>query len=217
MTTATHTQTKNSTATATAAAAAATASAETVQNAFNETMKTSMGAAMKAMQTGLDAWTNGARTMFDGFAAATKSVAAMPMPAMPFAMPNGSAGAQAAFEQMTQAMHGVVDANARFATECTALAVDAVRANARAVERMGEALIQMPSGCTAAQGTAKQSTATPNASIDAVRAIVDDAATFARTAGERLVAMQGEHAKSIAGIVERSVRGTTCCNGSARA
>jgi hypothetical protein len=218
MTTATHTQNKTAANTASNAATnAAAASAETMQNAFNETVKTSMGAAMKAMQIGLDAWTNGARTMFDGFAAATKSVAGMPMPAMPFALPTaGPASAHAAFEQMTHAMHGVVDANARFATECTALAVDAVRANARAVELMGQAMISGVAGWNAAS-TQGSGTKQPTATIDAVRAIVDDAVTFARTAGERLVAMQSEHAKLIAGIVDRSVRGATCCNGSAKA
>lgn len=171
------------------------------------------GDAMKAMKSGLDAWTDASRSMFDAAAAAySKGVAAIPGVAMPsgeqVANPFAAFTAfPAAFEQMTKAMNGLVDANARFATECTALAVDAVRTNARIVERTGEMVLTQVAAAGKQVNTKSATVANPQASIDTARAIFDESSTFARSAADRLLAIQGEHAKNIAVVTDRLTSG----------
>lgn len=172
--------------------------------------------AMKAVKSGFDAWTDASRTMFDAYANAfTKGAAAMPFFG---AQKNEQAGAFAspasAFEQMTKVMNGLVDANARFATECTALAVDAFRANARIVERTGEVVLNQWSTAGRTAGKTPQS---PMPMFDSARAIFDEASTFAKSAADRAMAMNGEHAKSVATIVDRMMTQSCCTpNGACR-
>lgn len=105
-----------------------------------------------------------------------------------------------AFETMTKVMNSLVDANARFATECNAMAIDAVRSNARMIERTGTMMVD--------QMTSKSTKPV----ADTTREIFDEACSFATKAGERVMKLNAEHAQHIAQLANGVMTSKTCCN-----
>jgi len=112
-----------------------------------------------------------------------------PMNANPFTAKLGTV--PAGFEQMTKAMNTLVDANARFASECNALVIDAMRANARTMEHTGSLMVNQLTGKTTKPAT------------DAAREILDECNTFAKQMGERTTKMSTEHARQVSQVMEQ--------------
>lgn len=130
----------------------------------------------------------------------------------PFAMQtstNPAAAMASSFDAAVKAMNGIVDANARFVTECNALMIDAIRTNVRTLERTGTLLASQMNQATAPKN-AKPMT-------DAAREIFDEASTLMTKTSERLLAMNTEHVQHLAKVMEesfaRASAGKTCCNG----
>lgn len=121
------------------------------------------------------------------------------------------------FDAMVKLMNGMVDANARFANECNALTIDAVRTNARTIERMGTMMNEMVAA-QAARTTGGTPAKGGKPIADTAREIVDEAATFLAKTSERMMKMNTEHVQSVAKLMDevvvRPLGGTkTCCNG----
>jgi hypothetical protein len=116
----------------------ATANAETCCRTAADTFR-------KNVDVGMNATSTMASTMMNAWTSAWKAVGAMATPTAPVgdaaktwptAWPTDCMNAvREATNVGTTFLHGVVDAQARFAQETTAMAVDALRANARLVER----------------------------------------------------------------------------------
>jgi hypothetical protein len=108
------------------------------------------------------------------------------------------------FDSMVKMMNGVVDAHARFATECNALTIDAIRTNVRTLERMGTMMNDM------AATQASRVTGTPAAKntkpfADTAREIFDEASTFMAKTSERMMKMNTEHVQSVAKVMDEVV------------
>ncbi len=121
-----------------------------------------------------------------------------------FTAPMASA-VQNGFETMIASMNGMIDANARFMTECNAMVIDAVRTQARAFERVGTIMVEQSKNPTAKPAT------------DATREIFDESAAFVTKTGERMMKLQNEHMQSMSKIMNSAmtrmqpVANATCC------
>lgn len=111
-------------------------------------------------------------------------------------------------DAMVKLMNGMVDANARFANECNALTVDAVRTNVRTIERLGTMMTEMNESFAAnaarVTGAPAPATTSKNAKpfTDTAREIFDEASTFLAKTSERMMKMNTEHVQSMAKLVE---------------
>ena len=126
---------------------------------------------------------------------------------------NPTAAMATNFDAAVKAMNGIVDANARFVTECNSLMIDAIRTNVRTLERTGALVASQMSQAT---GT------TPNAKAakpvtDIAREIFDEASTLMTKTSERLLAMNTEHVQHLTKVMEetfaRASASKPCCNG----
>jgi len=164
---------------------------ETVTHAATEAAETCCRTAADAFKAGVEAnqklFTSMANTFSETF---TKGWTPMnPMSMNPWASTMGTV--PAAFERMTHAMNTLVDANARFASECNALMVDAMRTNARTLERSGALMVNHFTGKSAKPAT------------DAAREIMDECQTFARQVTERCTKMTSEHTRHVAQVMDQ--------------
>ncbi|MDZ4829401.1 MAG: hypothetical protein SGJ09_04280 [Phycisphaerae bacterium] len=115
----------------------------------------------------------------------------------------------ATFEKMTKAMNTLVDANARFVTECSTLTVDAMRTNARMLERTGDMMVSSMAGKNSKPVT------------ETSREIFDEACAFTTKTGERVMKMNTEHGQTISQnwvqladtFVSQNGAAKSCCNG----
>lgn len=148
--------------------------------------------AADAFKAGLEANQKLFNSMTSAFTTAVNEMTAKAWnPAMnnPFAASFGTL--PASFERMTKAMNTLVDANARFASECNALVIDAMRANARTLERAGTVMLGQLTG-KAGKPVA-----------DATREIMDECGAFATQTSERLNRMNGEHLRQVTQVMEQ--------------
>jgi hypothetical protein len=116
------------------------------------------------------------------------------------------------FDAMVKLMNGMVDANARFANECNALTVDAVRTNVRTIERLGSMMTEMNEAfaANAARVTGTTAPTAPAAATgknskpftDTAREIFDEASTFLAKTSERMMKMNTDHVQSMAKLME---------------
>lgn len=112
-----------------------------------------------------------------------------PMSMNPFTAKVGTVPAN--FENMTKAMNTLVDANARFASECNAMVIDAMRANARTLEHTGALMVNHLTGKTTKPAT------------DAAREILDECNTFAKQMSERTTKMTSDHARQVTQVMDQ--------------
>ncbi|MBX3355421.1 MAG: hypothetical protein KF724_06955 [Phycisphaeraceae bacterium] len=165
---------------------------ETVTNAANEAAQACCRTAADAFKAGVEAnqklFTSMANSFSETFSRTWNPMAFNPM--SQWATTTGANTMPAAFERMTQAMNTMVDANARFASECNALFVDAMRAHARTLERSGALMLNHFTGKTAKP--------TP----DAAREIMDECTTFARQMSERTTKMTADHARQVSQVMD---------------
>ncbi|HMN40902.1 MAG TPA: hypothetical protein PKE29_08650 [Phycisphaerales bacterium] len=105
----------------------------------------------------------------------------------------------AAFEKMTKAMNSMVDSGARCMTECNTLMIDAMRNNARMIERTGDVMM--------GQMTGKSTRPV----VETAREIMDEAMAFSTKAGERMTKMNTEHAQRVSMIMDETMVCPTAC------
>ncbi len=115
-----------------------------------------------------------------------------------------AASMPAAFDKVTKAMNALVDSNARFATECNALLIDAVRTNARTVERTGDMLMGQFNANVTRDGAKSAKPATETA-----REILDEAYGFATKTGERLMKMNNDRLQRLSEVMDELVTVST--------
>ncbi len=127
----------------------------------------------------------------------------------------GTTNVAAGFDATVKAMNGLVDANARFATECNAVVIDAIRTNVRTFERTGAVMLNQ----FAAVANAPAGTKCTKPVVDAAREIFDETSTFMTKTAERTMKMNTEHVQNVAKVLDEAftrttaaVAGKTCCN-----
>lgn len=103
-----------------------------------------------------------------------------------------------AFVGMTKTMNGMIDCNARLMTETNALVVDAMRANARTLERTGD-LVLNAVACQMAGEKASPKNAKP--ATETAREILDDACAFASKTTERALKLNSEYMQNVGKVV----------------
>lgn len=169
----------------------------TTAKPVNETTNAATEAAQACCRTAADAFKSGVEANQKLFTSMANSFSETftrgwtPMTVNPWASNMGTM--PAAFERMTQAMNTLVDANARFASECNAMLVDAMRSNARTLERSGVLMMNHVTGKNSKPAT------------DAAREIVDECTTFARQLGERTTKMTADHARQVAQVMDQVI------------
>lgn len=100
----------------------------------------------------------------------------------------------AAFDKLTKAMNAVVDSNARFMNESSALAIDAVRTNVRTFERTGDIMLGQLMGQTTCKST--------KPAVESAREVFDEACSFASKASERLLKMNTDHVQNMSRVMD---------------
>lgn len=149
--------------------------------------------ASDAMKTGMES----NQKMFNMF---TENMNKM-MGMNPFVMPamNMPVGTMPmAFEKMTKAMNSMVDSSARCMTECNTLMIDAMRNNARVMERTGDMVVgQMTGKSVKPMG-------------ETCREIMDEAMGFSNKCSERMVKMNTEHAQRVSMVIDEAMTCKTC-------
>jgi hypothetical protein len=188
----------------------ATTAAKNVANNATQTTAAAAQACCQGANEALKAGVDANQKMFGAFANAFSNPFANPF------MANWNTDAfttaiPAAFEKMSKAMHGMIEANARYATECNALVIDAMRTNARTMERTGNLMVSQLTGTNGPTGKSAKPV------VDAAREIFDEASGFTTKAGERLMKLNTEHAQQVVQIMEQAMtcngtQKTACCN-----
>lgn len=163
----------------------------------NGTTSATGTAAQACCQGATDAFKAGVETNQKMFNTFTESLT-KGMNTNAFTMPVGTM--PMAFEKMTKAMNSLVDSGARCMTECNTLMIDAMRNNARMIERTGDVMVGQMTGKSTKPVT------------ETTREIFDEACGFSTKAGERLVKMTAEHAERVTTIVTEATACKSTCN-----
>jgi len=157
-----------------------TTTAQNFNQQATDTVKTNMEAGQKMFNTFADTFTKG------------WNMNAFTTPAV--TMP-------AAFEKMTKVMHGMVEANAKFVTEMSTIAVETMKNNAKTVERTGEMMVVQMTGKTTKPMT------------ETAREIYDETVAFNNKTVERMTKLNTEHGQRVAQVMDETMTcKTTCCN-----
>jgi len=154
--------------------------------AFTQQAADSVKANMEAGQRMFNSF---ADTMSKGWNPAAFATPAVTMPA--------------AFEKMTKLMNGMVEANAKLVTEMSAMTVEAMKTNARTMERTGELAVAQWTGKPGAKPV-----------MEVAREIYDEAAAFNTKTAERLAKLNAEHGQKLTQLMDETVTcKTACCGG----
>jgi hypothetical protein len=197
------------TATATASKTTTNNSAEQAANGVNRTAQACCQGANDAFAAGVEANQKLFNTFTNAFTQAwTKGWGAWNTESFAKAIP---ASFESQFGMACKAMNTIVDANARYVTEGTALMIDAARTNARAIERTGDVIV--------GQLTSKNVKPVAETSKE----IMDETCAFATKVGERVMKMNSDFVQTMSNIAEQTMTNVrthvsqagqkVCCNG----